>query len=79
MYVFKFKRNNSLFSKSIKVVGHNYLSDQDKMVLYKEDGSLQEICNWKQCEVSLGADWVLVTKKKMEQQAGTTIPLNVGN
>lgn len=78
MYVFKYKRRTSLFSKSVKVVGHNYLPDQDKMVLFKEDGSLQEIINWKQCAVSLGPDWVAATKKRMEAQSGTSIPLSVG-
>lgn len=78
MYTFKYKRKNSLLSKSIKVVGHKYLPDQDKMVLFKDDGGLEEIINWKQCAVTLGPDWVVATKKKMEQEAGTSIPLNIG-
>ena len=75
MYVFKFKRK--WFWKRIKVVGHNYLQAQDKMVIYKEDGSIREIKNWSKCEVSLGTDWVMFTKKKMEEKTGTAIPINV--
>jgi hypothetical protein len=78
MYVFKYKRKNRLFSKKIKVVGHKYLPDQNKMVLFKEDGGLEEVLDWKNCAVTLGVDWVAATKKKMEQEAGTSIPLNIG-
>lgn len=78
MYVFAYKRGFSLFNRKVKVVGHKYLPDQDKMVLYKEDGGLEEIIEWKRCSVTLGPDWVAATKKNMEQQAGTSIPLNIG-
>jgi len=75
-YVFKYRKK--FFWKKVSVVGHNYLEQQDKMVVYKEDGSLMEIKNWSKCEVALGTDWVLVVKKKMESQAGAAVPLNVG-
>lgn len=74
-YVFKYRKR--WFWKKEKVVGHNYLPQQDKMVIYKEDGSLREIKEWSKHEVALGADWVNATKKKMEEKSGTTIPLNV--
>ena len=77
-YVFKYRRQWWIFSRKVKVVGHTYLPDQNKMVLFKEDGSLEEVLNWNKCAVKLGVDWVNATKKNMEQKAGTSIPLNVG-
>lgn len=74
-YIFKYKRK--YFWKKIQVVGHNYLQEQDKMVIYREDGGLKEIKEWSKCEVELGTDWVLAVKKKMEEKTGTTVPLNV--
>jgi len=74
-YRFKFKRK--WYWKTITVVGHQYVEAQDKMVLYKEDGSLKEIKNWKNCEVELSTDWVIAVKKKMEEKTGTTVPLKV--
>lgn len=71
-YVFKWKR--FLFPRSAKVVGHRYDKDQDKMVLYFENGGAREIKSWSRCECRLGADWALVMKKQMEQQAGTSVP-----
>ncbi len=75
-YKFKFKRR--WFCKTFTVIGHSYADAQDKMVLYFEDGSIREIKKWKNCELSLGTDWVNVTKKSMEAKAGQTIPLAVG-
>lgn len=78
-YKFIYKRDGFFsFSKTIdKVVGHKYMQDQDKMVIYKEDGSLQEIAKWSLCAVTLGTDWVAAIKKTMEQEAGTVVPLNI--
>jgi hypothetical protein len=55
------------------VIGHRFESDQDKMVLYFEDGSLREIKGWRSCELKLGVDWVLATKKLIEKEAGQEI------
>ncbi len=74
-YRFKWKRG--LFWQSAHVIGHSLDKDQDKMVLYFPDGSIREICKWRECEVKLGQDWVLATKKTLESAAGTSIPLNV--
>jgi len=76
-YNFKFRRNDGLLWKNIKVVGHSYLPDQDKMVLYFKNGGIREISKWKECEVRLDIDWVLATKKYMESKTGQSIPLSV--
>ena len=74
-YVFKFKRR--FFWSKVTVIGHGYDATQDKMVLYRPDGSIQEVAHWRDCEVRLGTDWKVAQQKKMEEQAGTSIPLKV--
>ena len=54
-------------------------NDNSRMVLYFEDGSLQVVANWNECELKLGQDWVLATKAKMEREAGRDIKLSVEN
>ncbi len=55
-----------------------YDDRQDKMVLYFPDGSIREIKEWSKCEVRLGIDWVLFTKKRIEKAIGQPIELNIG-
>lgn len=76
-YKFKFRRK--WFWKTLDVVGHKYDEKQDKMIIYLKKGGLQEIKNWKNCEVKLGMDWMLETKKEMEKTVGQNIPMDVGN
>jgi hypothetical protein len=45
------------------------------MLLFFEDGGVQEIKNFKNCEVKLKQDWVLAQKKSLEAQTGQ--PLNM--
>jgi len=75
-YKFKFRRN--WFWHSFNVIGHQFDTAQDKMVVQFADGSMREIAKWRECSVSLGVDWVLAQKKSLESQAGQPIPLNVG-
>ena len=77
MYTFKYKRLGKLFWKSIKVDGHNYTLDTDRMDLFLPDGSIHSLPKWGECEVKLGADWILATKKAAEKDAGQHIPLTV--
>lgn len=71
-YEFKWKR--FFFWNKRTVVGHRWEKDQNKIVLFYEDGSLEEIKNWSKCIAKLGPDWAAAQKKAMELQAGTTIP-----
>jgi len=75
-YILRYKKG--LFWKKVTVIGHNYDSNQDKMILFFEDGSLREISEWKKCEIKLGTDWVLARKKAMEAETGVDVKLNVG-
>jgi|GEM_PF-4637703 len=75
-YVFTYRRR--FFWHSHKVIGHQCDVPQDKMVLFFADGAVREIANWKQCEVKLGADWVLAQRRALEAQTGAPIALAVG-
>jgi hypothetical protein len=48
--------------------------EQNKMVLFFENGSAREIKHWSNCEAFLGRDWAEAMKKEMEQKSGTSIP-----
>lgn len=76
-YKITFKRLG-FFSKkqSVIVKGHNYDATTDKLVLFFPNGTIREVARWKDCEVFLGEDWVLATKKEMEKEAqGLNVPL----
>lgn len=73
---YRFRYKNGLFWTSKTVVGHRWDKDQDKMVLYKHDGAIEEIACWSKCSVRLGIDWVLAQKKAMEKQVGQPIVLD---
>jgi len=74
---YKFTYRRRLFWRSLFVIGHVYIAEQDKMALFFADGSVREIAHWRDCSVRLGADWVSAQRKSLEQQSGQTIPLNV--
>lgn len=74
-YVVKFKRK--WFWRSFTVVGHQWITQADKLVLYFSDGSIREIPEWSKCEARLGVDWVLATKKQMETESGVDIKTRV--
>ena len=75
-YKFKYRRN--WFWHTFSVVGHTYDASQDKIILFFANGSARELSKWRECEMSLGVDWVLAQKKSLEAQAGQPITLNVG-
>lgn len=74
---YKFKWRKKFFWTTCTVIGHRYDADHNKMIIYFENGGLREIADWKNCEVTLGQDWVLAQKKALEAEAGTSIPLKV--
>ena len=67
-YVFRYRRH--FFWRKLIIVGHEFQPRTKKMVVYFPDGSLREIKNWNDCEVRLGVDWVLVTERKIKEEAG---------
>ena len=78
-YTMRYKRNG-FFQRWKKVgplIGHKLDRDQNKMVVYYQDGSIQEIVDWNSCGVYLGTDYILFEKESMEKSAGQNIKLNV--
>lgn len=73
---YKFKWKRRFFWRTLTVSGHDWDQAQNKMTLYFENGSLRQIKKWNECELKLGTDWVLVTKKIMEEKAGQEIKLD---
>lgn len=73
-YKFKYRRNFFWYTTH-EVIGHRYDTSQDKMILYFENGSVKEIKKWKDCELSLGVDWVLASKKMIEKETGVEAKL----
>lgn len=67
----------SRWHKAGPAIGHSLDKNQDKMVVYFEDGGICEIAKWAECEVRLGTDWVLATKDQMEKEANQPVKLNV--
>jgi hypothetical protein len=76
-YVIVYKYKASWFWKKQKVTGHSYNKEVDKLVLFKKDGSLEEVAEWSKHHVKLGVDFVAAQKKQMEKETGTDIKLNV--
>lgn len=66
-----------IFWKKYKIIGHSYDSNQNKLVLFFENGGIKEIPNWNKCSLELGIDWVLAKKKQMELEAQQSIPLKI--
>lgn len=77
LYVFKYRKYNRWFCKKIKVSGHAYLQEQDKMIIYYPDGTISEIAHWKDYEVFLGLDWKESVRKQKSIEAGTSIELEL--
>ncbi len=54
----------------LKVQGHKYEEDQNKMVLFLENGGIREIARWSSCECKLGIDWYVANKEQIKEEAG---------
>lgn len=76
VYIFKYKR--WFFWKKKTVVGHKLDKELNRMDLYFPDGTIYSVPEWSKCELYLGHDWLLFTKKQMEKESGQPISLTVG-
>jgi hypothetical protein len=75
---YKFKWKRRVFWKTYKkCIGHKYYSDMNRMDIFFENGSIKSIPNWSSCYLKLDTDWVLFTKKQMEDESGQDIKLKV--
>jgi len=66
--VYKFKWRRYFFWKTVLVTGHKFEEEQNKLILYLQDGSIREIKHWLDCECKLGADWVNLTKESIREE-----------
>ncbi len=74
---YKFKVKKNFFWKNYTVIVHSYFKEWDRRDRYFEDGGILSFGSWKNYDLRLGTDWVLATKKKMEEESGTNINLKV--
>lgn len=73
----KFKKTGSFFWKSRVVVGSKLDTGLNRLTLYYEDGSIEELAKYSDMDVKLGLDWVLATKDALEKESGQNIKLSV--
>jgi hypothetical protein len=78
MNSYKFKYKKGWFYKTIQASGHKYYQDLNRMDIFHIDGSITSIGEWDKCDLKLGQDWLLFTKKDMEKQSGQKIDLTIG-
>ena len=57
VYKLKWRRGDFGIWHTIKVIGHQYETDSNKLICYLPDGGLREVAHWSDCEMMLGADW----------------------
>jgi hypothetical protein len=74
---YKFKYRRHFFWVTLEAIGHKYEESQNKMIVYLKNGGVQEVKDWKNCEIKLGADWFTETKRQMELKVGQSIPTEV--
>jgi hypothetical protein len=63
--------------RSVTVIGHRVDKELNRADLFLPDGSILSIPSWDKCELYLGTDWVLFSKKQMEKEARQPVTLNV--
>jgi len=74
-YKFRYRRQGKWFWQTKEITGHQLNPDIDRMDLYLEDGSIYSLGKWSEYDLKLGTDWVVSTKKKMEDESGQNIKL----
>ena len=69
-YKLKYKREGSLFFKTLVVQGHLYVPEMDRMDAYLISGGVYSIPTWKDKVLILGKDWEDAQKQEAEKEAG---------
>lgn len=67
MYTLKYKKQGSWFWKSVKVTGHRYERGSDHMDIFKVNGDILSIGNWKQHDLMLDDEWIKHTDELAEK------------
>ena len=61
VYKLKWRRGDFGFWHSLDIIGHQYETGSNKLIVYFPEGGLREIAHWNDCEMSLGSDWSKLT------------------
>jgi hypothetical protein len=61
VYKLKWRRGDLGFWHTLKVIGHQYETGSNKLIVYFPEGGLREIAHWNDCEILLGSDWSKLT------------------
>jgi hypothetical protein len=77
MMTYKIRYRRFLFWRSLEVLGHRYEPGMDKLVVFRPDGSVEEIPRWSRCALRLGLDWKEAIRKQMEKEAGQPVVVGV--
>ena len=56
-YQFNWRASSEKEWQKMEVVGHRYYEENNRMVLFKENGGIFEIPNWNDHYSDLGEDW----------------------
>jgi hypothetical protein len=76
VYSFKFKSRYWPFWKTIKVVGHHYDKQTDRIDLFLANNKgIYSVGNWSSYKLLLGKDWMEAQKAAMEEETGQPIPM----
>jgi hypothetical protein len=76
-YTPRFKRKKQWFWRKVTVMGHSLNTESNRMDFFMEDGSILSIGDWSSYDFKLGTDWVLSTKKRMEEESSREVKLTV--
>ncbi len=67
LYNFKWKEVGKEWQTE-EVIGHKYYKDNDRMILFKENGGIFEIPCWNTMYSDLGQDWADKVKAQHEDE-----------
>jgi hypothetical protein len=68
--------NDKIFDSNNKLL-QVISKPQNSMILYYENGSLERIANWNDYDMKLKTDWILATKKQIENEIGQDVKINL--
>lgn len=75
-YVFRYKKWYNLFYKKVKVKGHSFQKETDRMDLFlAENKGIISLSSWSKYDMKLSEDFFLFQKEQMEEETGQSVKL----
>ena len=68
-YQFNWRAPSEKESQKMEGIGHRYYEENNRMVLFKENGGIFEIPNWNEHYSDLGEDWANKIKEQEKELA----------